>query len=47
VKHGKGRKDLTNPIPEWAEHGADRGSIRYGVAENMDTPNPEPGEIAR
>jgi Phosphoesterase family len=47
VKHGKGWKDLTNPIPEWAEHGADRGSIRYGVAENIDTPNPEPGEIAR
>jgi phospholipase C len=37
-------KDLSNPIPEWAEHGADRGSVPYGVAENMDTPNPDPGE---
>ena len=37
-------KDLSNPIPDWAEHGADRGSVPYGVAENMDTPNPDPGE---
>ena len=37
-------KDLTNPIPEWAEHGAERGSVLYGVAVNMDTPNPDPGE---
>ena len=37
-------KDLSNPIPEWAEHGADRGSVPYGVAENMDTPYPDPGE---
>ena len=26
-------KDLSNPIPEWAEHGADRGVVPYGVAE--------------
>ena len=37
-------KDLSNPIPEWAEHGAERGSIAYGIAETMDTPNPDPGE---
>lgn len=37
-------KDLSNPIPEWAEHGAGRGHVPYGVAANMDTPNPDPGE---
>ena len=37
-------KALSNPIPEWAEHGADRGEVPYGVAPNMDTPNPDPGE---
>jgi hypothetical protein len=25
-------KDLSNPIPEWAEHGAERGVVDYGVA---------------
>jgi len=33
-------KDLSNPIPDWAEHGADRGSVAYGIARTMDTPNP-------
>jgi phospholipase C len=37
-------KSLKNPIPEWAEHGADRGSVSYGVATNMNTPKPDPGE---
>ena len=37
-------KELSNPIPEWAEHGADRRFVPYGVANNMDTPNPDPGE---
>lgn len=37
-------KDLSNPIPEWAEHGADRGVVDYGVAKNMNTPYPDPGE---
>ncbi|HVN50589.1 MAG TPA: alkaline phosphatase family protein [Acidimicrobiales bacterium] len=37
-------KDLSNPIPEWAEHGADRGSVPYTVATSMNTPNPDPGE---
>lgn len=37
-------KDLSNPIPEWAEHGVEHGSVAYGIAENMDTPNPDPGE---
>ncbi|MGU3643403.1 alkaline phosphatase family protein [Microbacterium sp. C23T] len=37
-------KDLSNPIPDWAEHGAEHGSISYGIAKTMDTPNPDPGE---
>ena len=37
-------KDLSNPIPEWAEHGADRGVVDYGVAKNMNTPYPDPSE---
>jgi phospholipase C len=37
-------KDLKNPIPEWAEHGADRKFVPYGVATNMNTPKPDSGE---
>jgi phospholipase C len=37
-------KDLTNPIPEWAEHGADRKVVPYEVATDMDSPNPDSGE---
>ena len=37
-------RGFSNPIPGWAEHGADRGVVPYGVATNMDTPNPDPGE---
>ena len=37
-------KDLSNPIPEWAEHSADRKVVPYGVAANMNTPNPDSGE---
>jgi hypothetical protein len=37
-------KDLSNPIPEWAGHGADRKVVPYGVAANMNTPNPDSGE---
>ena len=37
-------KGLSNPIPEWAEHGADRKMVPYTVAATMDTPNPDPGE---
>ena len=37
-------KDLSNPIPPWAQFGADRKVVPYGVAANMDTPNPDPGE---
>ena len=37
-------KELSNPIPPWAEHGAERKVVDYGVAENMNTPDPDPGE---
>jgi phospholipase C len=37
-------KGLTNPIPEWAEHGADRKVVPYTVATDMDSPNPDSGE---
>ena len=33
-------KDLTNPIPSWAEHGADRKVVHYTVATDMDSPEP-------
>jgi len=37
-------KNLTNPIPEWAENAANRKFVGYGVATNMNTPKPDPGE---
>jgi phospholipase C len=37
-------KELSNPIPEWAEHGADRKIVPYGVTTDMDSPNPDSGE---
>jgi phospholipase C len=37
-------KDLSNPIPAWAEHGADRGVVPYTVATDLDSPNPDSGE---
>jgi phospholipase C len=37
-------KDLSNPIPAWAAHGADRKVVPYGVATDMDWPNPDSGE---
>jgi phospholipase C len=37
-------KDLSNPIPAWAEHGADRGVVPFTVATDMDSPNPDTGE---
>jgi phospholipase C len=37
-------RDLTNPIPEWAEHGAERKVVPYTVATDMDSPNPDTGE---
>jgi len=37
-------KDLKNPVPAWSAFGADRKFVPYGVAQNMNTPNPDPGE---
>ena len=37
-------RDLKNPIPQWAEHGANRKFVRYGIAPSMNTPHPDPGE---
>lgn len=37
-------KNLSNPIPEWAEHGAERKIVPYTVATDMDAPNPDSGE---
>ena len=37
-------KELSNPIPPWAEHGAERGSVPFTVATDMDSPNPDTGE---
>jgi phospholipase C len=37
-------RDLSNPIPDWAEHGAERKVVPYGVASGLDSPNPDPGE---
>ena len=34
-------KDLSNPIPGWAEHGAERKAVPYTVATDMDSPNPD------
>ena len=37
-------KNLSNPIPDWAEDGADRKVVPYTVATSMDIPNPDSGE---
>jgi len=37
-------RDLSNAIPEWAEHGAERKTVPYTVATDMDAPNPDSGE---
>jgi phospholipase C len=37
-------KNLSNPIPDWAEHGVEKREVPYGVATSMDSPNPDPGE---
>jgi phospholipase C len=37
-------RELTNPIPEWAEHPGPDGLVPYGVPADMNTPCPDPGE---
>jgi phospholipase C len=37
-------EDLSNPIPEWTEHDADRKVVPYMVATDMESSNPGTGE---
>lgn len=37
-------KELSNPIPEWADDRAGHDFVPYEVAANMDAPNPDAGE---
>ena len=37
-------KNLSNPIPEWAEDRGDKKIVPYGVARTMNTPPWDPGE---
>ena len=37
-------KNLSNPVPDWAEHGTPGNVVPYGIADGMDTPDPDPGE---
>lgn len=41
---GVAGKELSNPIPAWAEHGADLKEVPYGISPTMNTPWPDPGE---
>jgi phospholipase C len=37
-------RDLSNPIPAWAEHADGHTVVAYGVSTGMDSPDPDPGE---
>src|SRR5580700_11565389 len=37
-------RDLVNPVPEWAADRSGGDVVPYGVATNMNTPSPDPGE---
>jgi phospholipase C len=37
-------RELSNPIPDWSEHGADRKVVPYTVATDMEAPNSDSGE---
>ena len=37
-------KNLSNPVPDWAEHGVEGNAVPYGIATGMDSPDPDPGE---
>lgn len=41
---GVAGKELSNPIPAWAEHGADNKVVPYGISPTMNTPWPDLGE---
>ncbi len=37
-------KDLANPVPDWAADRSGGGAVGYGLAADMNTPSPDPGE---
>ncbi len=37
-------RDLSNPVPEWALSGTGPELVPYGVAADMNSPTPDPGE---
>jgi phospholipase C len=37
-------KDLANPVPDWATDRSSGDAVRYGIATDMNTPSPDPGE---
>lgn len=37
-------KNLSNPIPKWAQYGAEKKVVPYHIATDMDSPNPDTGE---
>ena len=41
---GAAGRDLSNPVPEWADGAADHKVVPYGVAADMNSPSPDPGE---
>jgi phospholipase C len=41
---GVAGRDLANPVPEWADGQDGAASVPYGIAVNMNTPSPDPGE---
>ncbi len=36
-------KNMSNPIPPWVEHGAERKVVPYMVATDMESPHPDSG----
>jgi phospholipase C len=41
---GVAGRDLSNPVPEWAVGAAGDKVVPYGVAADMNSPSPDPGE---
>ena len=37
-------RQLSNRVPDWAEHRPQDEIVSYGVAANMNTPSPDSGE---
>ena len=37
-------RELSNPIPEWAEHDAERKVVPYNITADLNSPNPDSGE---